>query len=168
MRAKLIFTVGIIVLASVLGYVFFLLIKNLPQTERFPIAWFIIVAAIIGSAVNQSSRKDNLKNAGGGQIIVYLLWKCCVSIVFAFVLHLMFIGDLVSGDMFPKYVHTNISNGGAYTNMINFATGVDPESNKDTAKLLVWCFIAGYSEKYVPNLITRISSHSSGESGATG
>ena len=40
--------------------------------------------------------------------------------------------------------------------MKEFATKVKPESYKDVAKLIVWSFVSGYSEKYVPNLISQM------------
>ena len=129
--------------------------------EQFPIAFFIIISAIVGAMVNQSFRsrdgKDDVKNLSFGWFIGFVVWKCLVAIAFAFLLYLMFIGSLVSGDLFPKFIHTSADAGGQYTTMMNFATEVEPASFMDLAKLLVWSFIAGYSERFVPNLVSNIS-----------
>ena len=74
----------------------------------------------------------------------------------------MAIGGLIGGDMFPHFVHIPLKEG-AYWNMETFLTAVKPESYKDVAKILVWSFIAGYSEKFVPNLIGQILKTSEGE-----
>jgi len=122
--------------------------------EEYPIVWFMFIAAICGAMVNQTFPKEQAK-ISWWQWLLYILWKCGVSIVFALVLYMMFISGLVSGDIFPKFVHATIEEGGAYANMKGFVTIVDPESYKDVAKILVWSFIAGYSERFVPNLIAR-------------
>lgn len=75
-----------------------------------------------------------------------------VAIVFAFVLYIIFMGGLVSGELFPKFVNDTST----YVNTTEFLTAVDPETYQDFAKILVWSFIAGYSETFVPNIITKI------------
>lgn len=131
--------------------------------EEFPISWFIIVSAITGAAVNQPFRKEEPQQMSLFWILGYILWKSSVAVVFAFILYLMMIAGLISGDIFPQFTKTTIENGGQYVNMKKFATIVDPESYKDVAKILVWSFIAGYSEKFVPNLLSQIMSATASE-----
>ena len=146
----------IVAVAIALGFYFRSSIGIAGGAEQYPISWFIIVAAILGSVVNQPFRHGELQHVTVGWIVGYLFWKSTVSIVFAFVLYMIFIAGLISGDMFPRFVRTTLETGGQYQNMKEFATKVDPESYKDVAKILVWSFIAGYSEKFVPNLISQI------------
>jgi hypothetical protein len=146
----------IVAVVLVLGFYFRRSIGAGGGAEDYPISWFIIVAAILGSVVNQPFRHGEMQRASVGWMAGYLFWKSTVSIVFAFVLYLMFIAGLVSGDLFPHFVRTTVETGGQYVNMKEFATKVDPASYKDVAKILVWSFIAGYSEKFVPNLIAQL------------
>ncbi len=147
----------VIVAILVLGYFFWRGIGIMGGAEEYPIAWFIFVAAIFGAMVNQTFRKEHKEQMAlsAWQIFLYVVWKGVVAIVFALALHMMFISGLVSGDIFPKFVHTTIEQGGAYLDMKEFATEVEPESYRDVAKVLVWSFVAGYSERFVPNLISR-------------
>jgi len=124
--------------------------------EIFPISWFIIIAAVLGSVVNQPFRSRELLRSGAAAVVGYIAWKAAVAIVFAFLLYFMFIGGLIRGDMFPIFTNTSATSGGDYVSMQAFTTVVKPESYKDVAKLLVWSFIAGYSEKFVPNLVARL------------
>ena len=143
----------IILIVLTLGYFFWSSIGSSGGAEEFPISWFIIIAAILGSIVNQPFRSEESMQKKFGGITGYIFWKCLVSIVLAFALNMMFIGGFLSGDIFPQFINTTIDNGGQYSTMIDFATKVDPLTNKDVAKILIWSFIAGYSEKFVPNLI---------------
>jgi hypothetical protein len=43
---------------------------------------------------------------------------------------------------------------------------VDPKTNADMAKILIWSFVAGYSEKLVPNMVTKIFVMPEQDSGA--
>ena len=147
---------AIVAVALALGFYFRSSIGAAGGAEEYPISWFIIIAAILGSVVNQPFRHGEPQHETFGWIVGYVFWKSTVSIVFAFVLYMMFIAGLISGDMFPRFVRTTIETGGQYVNMKEFATKIDPESYKDVAKILVWSFVAGYSEKFVPNLISQI------------
>jgi hypothetical protein len=104
------------------------------------------------SAIHTSPKYP--RGASYGWIAAYILWKSGVSIVFAFALHLMAIGGLIGSDLFPKFV-TKAAESVTW-NMQQFVTSVDPKSYQDIAEILVWSFIAGYSEKFVPNLIGRL------------
>lgn len=159
--------IGIVIIAAILvfGFLFWRGIGAVGGAEEFPIIWFIWIAAVLGSLVNQTFRKDQ-PTLSPRLVVGYFVWKCIISAILALVLYMMFIGELISGDIFPKFIHTTVEQGGSYTNMKDFATTIDPESFKDVAKILVWSFIAGYSERFVPNLLARtLSSTPGGQSG---
>lgn len=162
----LIFGAIIITILLLLGLFFRSAIGVEGGAEEFPISWFIIVAAIVGSVVNEPFRHSEAISLSGWWILCYMIWKMSVSIVFAFVLYMTFIAGLISGDMFPKFVNTTVQSGGKFVNMKEFSTIVDPESYKDVAKILVWSFIAGYSERFVPNLISQLIKGSEERSGS--
>ena len=146
----------IISIIVIFGFLFGKLIGPAGGAEEFPISWFIILAAILGAVVNQPFRQEELENAQLDTILGYIFWKSTVSIVFAFALYMIFIGGFISGDIFREFTNTTFEDGGQYISMKEFVTKVDPKSYKDVAKLLVWSFVAGFSEKFVPNLILQI------------
>ena len=80
-----IFTGAIILFILILGFIFRESIGISGGTEKFPISWFIIIAAILGSIVNQPFRHKEPEQTKLGGIAGYIFWKCMVSIVFAFV-----------------------------------------------------------------------------------
>ncbi len=121
--------------------------------EQYPKVFFIIAAAILGSLVNQPFR-DNQESGSNNPttLILYLAWKAAVAIVFAIIINLIFISGVVSGSLFPGFEGTDDT----YSSMIDWAVNVDPRLNSDMAKMLLWSFLAGFSEKLVPNMISKI------------
>jgi hypothetical protein len=46
--------------------------------------------------------------------------------------------------------------------MRNFFLNTYPSSGQDLAKLIFWCFLAGFSERLVPQIITNIGVKATG------
>lgn len=125
-----------------------------------PIAVFVGLAAILGSAINQPFRDDNADGSSEpSHPALYFLWKCAVAMAFAFLLYLVFMGGLLSGGLFPEFP----SRTNPFGSIDGFVLEVKPGSNADFAKLLVWSFVAGFSEKFVPNLIAKLEGQASGQ-----
>lgn len=151
-------TVAVLVVcaAALLGFYAWFSIGHDGGAERYPISWFIIVVALVGSLVNEPFRADKANVTPTHGLFTYSIWKGAVAVVFAFLLYLLFMSGLVSGDVFPTFSYIEVGNGGDYVSMEEFLIKVKPASYKDVAKVLVWSFIAGYSERFVPNLISRV------------
>lgn len=121
--------------------------------EQFPKVYFLLTAAILGALVNQPFRNTE-ENAikGPSLLILYLAWKCAVASVFAIVANLIFISGVISGELFPEFAGTSMN----YVDIVQWALVVDPKTNADMAKMLIWGFVAGYSEKLIPNMVAKI------------
>ena len=72
--------------------------------------------------------------------------------IFAIVLMLMFIGHIIQGTLFPEYPDFNITDVESFRTWI---TSAYPVQGMDVAKLLFWSFVAGFSERFVPQIIRR-------------
>ena len=94
-------------------------------------------------------------------LTAYLLWKILVAIVFALFLYVVFMSGIVTGSLFPQFRVTS-EECREYIDMMKFMSKCLPNSNEDVAKMLTWAFVAGYAEKFVPNLINKISSKAEG------
>ncbi|MFQ6538854.1 MULTISPECIES: hypothetical protein [Aphanothece] len=119
--------------------------------EILPVSVFVGLAAVVGSAVNQPFRHEegNPEQTDTG---LYFLWKCSVAIAFALLLYLIFMAGMLRGGLFPEFRRTEEM----FVSIQRFVLDIDPKSNADFAKLLVWSFVAGFSEKFVPNIITKL------------
>jgi hypothetical protein len=70
---------------------------------------------------------------------------------FAVVLFLMFCSGMASGTLFPSF-----QAGQNVPDFITFATSVKPANMAEWGKLLVWSFIAGFAERFVPDTLDRL------------
>jgi hypothetical protein len=85
--------------------------------------------------------------------------------IFALVLMVAFVGNIVSGALFPVYPsHFNISNVEEFYTWLNQAY---PENGIDVAKLLFWSFVAGFSERFMPQIIRKTTNEVSSGSDST-
>jgi hypothetical protein len=73
--------------------------------------------------------------------------------VFALVLLLIFTGHIIQGQLFPVFPDTiEIKDASSFYVWIKSAY---PATGVDVAKLLFWSFVAGFSERFVPQIIKR-------------
>lgn len=72
--------------------------------------------------------------------------------VFALVLMIMFVGNIIQGSLFPSYPDFDIND---FVTFKMWLTLAYPVSGTNVAKLLFWSFVAGFSERFVPQIIRR-------------
>jgi hypothetical protein len=72
--------------------------------------------------------------------------------IFAFVLYMLVRAGLLAGDVFPKFSSEDNKNGLV---LLDFLRQGRPEAASDYAKLIVWSFIAGFAERFVPDTLSR-------------
>ena len=82
--------------------------------------------------------------------------------VMAGILYLLFISELLSGDLFPKFVPL-LSDDGEVTGIAKIFY-IQGESAAVYAKLLFWSFVAGYSERFVTDIIGQFTAESGSNS----
>jgi hypothetical protein len=70
----------------------------------------------------------------------------------ASVLFLAVAGNLVGGEMFPSFV-CKIDDCNSFVGLFSYG----PEQVQDYAKVLVWSFLAGFSERLVPDSLRSLS-----------
>lgn len=157
-RATAFVTVAV---AGLLSYLMFVRIAAEQNLSPYPTALFVAMAAVVGSVLNQPFRDDPVA-AEGGSPWLYLVWKASVAVAFACLLYLMFMGRVLTGGIFPEFCGDTER----FTDVRGFVAAVHPASNADFAKLLVWAFVAGFSEKFVPNLISQITGSGPPRSGS--
>jgi hypothetical protein len=148
-----------ILLFIALGLFWWATVGEAGGASTYPMAWFVFPAAVLGATVNERSSTivaPTVERSGHrtvGWWLGWFLWKTTVAIVFAVVLWMLFVSTLVSGELFPAF--TNVDQ--TFAGMDGFLAEIDPSTNADAAKLMVWSFIAGYSERFVPNLVQSLS-----------
>ena len=135
--------------------------------DRFPISWLCFESGIIGGFVSIQQR---LKRAGDeelgylGKSWIAILVVPAFGGVFALVLYLLFLSGIVQGSVFPGFAIPSFSKHPFPTvdDLRQFFTKTYPASGPDFARLTFWSFIAGFSGRFVPQIIHRVSANSAG------
>ena len=70
--------------------------------------------------------------------------------VLALALYLLFLSNILAGDLFPRFVPDGSGRGG-----LQSLVAQDGELN-DYAKLFFWSFVAGFNQKYVVDIIESV------------
>ena len=74
--------------------------------------------------------------------------------LFAALLYIIFMGKLIEGSIFPTFGQASESGSG----FIALLTEIKPDGGSNYAKLIIWSFIAGFAERFVPDTLTKIIS----------
>jgi hypothetical protein len=135
-------------------------------SEKFMVSWVCFMAGIMGGFVSIQQR---LKKIGTEELaLLSESWFQILLIpiyggIFSLVLYLLFLSGLLEGSLFPKF-GIPAATGLAHIpspaldadSIRNFFQNTYPSSGQDLAKLIFWCFLAGFSERLVPQIITNI------------
>jgi hypothetical protein len=92
-----------------------------------------------------------------------LIEKPLLGGIFAIVLHLLFLSHAITGGMFPL---VTVQEMGDKTDVFTkFFYGTVEATSIDFAKLLLWCFIGGFVERFVPDVLDSMAEKASKSSG---
>jgi hypothetical protein len=129
-----------------------------PRLFAFATFFAVALAGTLGGFISMLQRLQSLPEADPKERLIELiygrasiLWQSLLSgASFALVLMLLFVGGLVSGQLFPKFEN---SEGSSFIDLLMAV----PTHGVEFAKLLVWSFIAGFAERFVPDLLDRFT-----------
>ncbi|MEM8783797.1 MAG: hypothetical protein AAGE65_13210 [Planctomycetota bacterium] len=79
----------------------------------------------------------------------YVLLSPLVGGILAMLVYVLFISGLIRGPLFPEFTHLLDPSAVGLQRLFQSAS----EDFSDYAKLTVWCFLAGYSERFVVNIL---------------
>jgi len=149
--------VGVVVLALVPGFV----------TEKLspPMLLLVVLAGMLGAFFSALTRLYHVDDAGaalitptigelgGTYMFMYASVPSVIGAIAATVLYIMFVSGLVQGDLFP---HFECQTEGACKSVSGLMQHYWPDTPHDYGKALVWSFIAGFSERFVPDLLQSL------------
>lgn len=158
--------VATILLLMLLGHVLET-IRGPGQSPGFDF-WFAFIAGCLGSSLCLLKRvaADALALREAGRSRTDTLMPILYGGILAGVAYLLFMSGLLSGpngsgllttNLFPTFELESLEQ----KTIVSAYLGSRPASIPDVGKLLVWCFLAGYSEKFVIGILGRLErSHS--------
>lgn len=92
-----------------------------------------------------------------GYLFIYSMVPPLVGAIAAVTLYLIFATEVIMGPMFPVFTLSE-STPPITDDFYNFVRNWHPSSPADYAKVLVWGFVAGFLERFVPNLLESFAS----------
>src|SRR5271166_4761900 len=122
----------------------------------------ICFAGAVGGFISAQRRLQSVSKRGESLIDLIELssksgyWLAPLTgAVFAIVLYLLFVAKLLKPPLFPTIATPSI---GLETGMPFrvFAVGTGPSTGLDWGLLLIWSFIAGFAERFVPDALDRL------------
>jgi hypothetical protein len=133
--------------------------------------FLVLFAGLVGGFVSVQQRLQEPTNvdplykwlefdASGASLVVSPIF----GMVFAVALFAIILGGVVTGPLFPSFVGcanalagSNAAEHCARHDFASFAYASTPDSPVSWAKLTVWAFAAGFLERLVPDILTRIA-----------
>jgi len=88
-------------------------------------------------------------------VVAYSFVPAVVGMIGAVMIYLVFAAGLLKGDLFPEF-HCAAEK---CTNFHDFVSYWSPKDSAAFAKAIVWGFIAGFSERFVPDILNRLASN---------
>jgi len=122
--------------------------------------WLCLLCGIIGGFVSIQQRMKKISDSElkllSGSWFQMLLTPIYGGI-FAILLYVIFQSQFVSSIVFPEFEYPPIPDTGISSQyFVDFIRNTVPKSGPDFSKLLFWCFVAGFSERFVPRIISEI------------
>lgn len=133
--------------------------------ERLMLTWLGFLCGIIGGFVSIQQRIKSVSDEELALLTKSWFQVLLVPIfggVFSLVLYCIFLAEIISGNMFPEFYIPKATNAVPDTNfMIDIFTKTYPLTGQDFAKFLFWSFVAGFSERFVPQIVNNVANKSS-------
>ena len=159
---KLVLFTGISLLIIAAWFYFLIDVFN---GQRTYLLLIVFAAGIVGGFVSIQQRlpkADLEKLKELSQSWTSLLLIPLNGGIFAIVLHIIFLSGLLQGSFFPEYLPLEDFNSETLVDDFNkFLTTTFPKNGPNVAKLIFWSFVAGFSERFVPQIIMKTAKQSS-------
>jgi hypothetical protein len=128
--------------------------------QKFMVSWSCLLAGVLGGFVSIQQR---LYKIGDEELSLLSASWFQISLIpiygglFALVLYVILLSGIISGKFFPQFSTPSLTGPVTKDYFISFFRDTYPASGEDLAKLILWCFIAGFSERFVPQIINDVA-----------
>lgn len=130
------------------------------------VSWMVFTCGLIGGFVSIQQRLSkigdqelNLLSRSWAQVLLIPIYGG----VFAMILYVIFLSEVIQGNLFPKFYIPPAPSKPDGVFMQQILKDTYPLSGQDFAKLIFWSFVAGFSERFVPQVISNIANKSNSQ-----
>ena len=126
---------------------------------RLFISWLAFECGIIGGFVSIQQRLKSIQDDELG--LLSTSWASILLVpiyggIFALALYIIFLSGLIEGTMFPEFAVPTFDDPPTTENIVDLLRQTYPKTAGDFAKLIFWSFVAGFSERFVPQIIHKV------------
>lgn len=150
---RLLFSLMLLVIILLCFFLYYLEKKEF-SIQTLPI---VLIFGALGAFVSLQRRLKSLTEEDLQLLresISYTWLAPVTGALLAGMLYLIFIGNLITGSIFPEIINSvNQQNTSGLEKIFN----VECPNAKEYAKLLFWSFLAGFSESFVTDIIGKFS-----------
>ena len=126
---------------------------------EFPLTMAIFITGAGGGIISTYFRlKDVAPSEVGANAILQIYISPIIAGLLGWICYAFFITDMLSGPLFPEFVNKDNDYEG-----LRSVFQIQPEHTLDAAKALLWAFVAGFSEKMIPNILDKLSANAETE-----
>ena len=154
-KRLLIFTAASLVITTIIFAITFIF------GDRFMMSWFAFQCGIVGGFASIQQRLKHIQDEELS--LLSESWATILMVpiyggLFSLVFYLLVLSGLVEGYLFPKFYVPDFGSPPTTENMRAFFNQTYPLSGADFAKFAFWSFVSGFSERFVPQIIRKVSS----------
>lgn len=134
---------------------------------------FALLMGGVGAVVSTIKRLPSYREAELGFLITSwwtILVPVLVGVVMGGLIYVVFLAEILTGDgggglftsnLFPNFTDPIVDAEGNHLLNIRAILTIRPVTFQDFGKLLVWCFLSGYSERLMPSLLESLEKRGS-------
>lgn len=173
-KKTVLYRLGVVLLILMCAAITFVLVFYL-VTQQMGTMIFALLIGGVGACISFFLRFSKLGN-NELDFLVTSWWAMVVPVLVGVVMggfiYIVFFAGILTGDggnglftsnLFPLFTSPKLADGEVLS--LKVALEIRPESVQDFGKLLVWCFLAGYSERLVPNILDSLERRGTGGNG---
>ena len=139
----------------------------MPNYHCHAILATVVYAGALGGYISSKRRMQMVPTEGDPLSSIYELrtgryfyWLAPLTgAVFALILMLTFVAGLFEGPIFPAFFKLEPT---TPATAWSFTSQLLPKASSDYSLLFLWSFIAGFAERFVPDVLDRLTSRAAG------
>jgi hypothetical protein len=133
-------------------------------SKMFSVPWVAFTCFFCGFVGGFVSIQQRIRKLGHEELdLLASSWVQLIIVplfggILALVLYILFLSKIISGSFFPDFYVPPKESDSIAESFINFVSHTFPRNSHEYGKLFFWCFIAGFSERFVPQLLQDVTS----------